>query len=64
MGLESDLTQLDDLNEETILGRLKKRYERDLIYVSIFLLRDMKTLAREATLSNLFLASLSIGVYS
>ena len=35
MGLESDLTQLDDLSEETILDRLRQRYKRDLIYVSI-----------------------------
>ena len=35
MGLESDLTQLDDLSDQTILERLKGRYERDLIYVSM-----------------------------
>ena len=35
MGLECDLTQLDDLTEATIRDRLRERYERDLIYVSI-----------------------------
>ena len=35
MGLEPDLTQLDDLSDQTILERLKGRYERDLIYVSM-----------------------------
>ena len=35
MGLESDLTHLDDLTEDTIRDRLRERYERDLIYVGI-----------------------------
>ena len=34
MRLESDLTNLDDLSDTTILERLRGRYERDLIYVS------------------------------